>query len=230
MRKALPFILSALTLIILIFYVMVNFNNIFGLASITGRQVMSTRLVILSQLPSVCNTTFEPGWNLVSFPCITSDTEISLFLANISGSFESIKTYDQFDSQDPWKSYNPGLPAWVVQDLPEVARREGYWIYFENITDFYMNNSLTTPTVYNLMPGWNLIGYPSTMIARVNETLAGLNQSYDYVFFYNASDLTDPWKQYTWNASLPSDQDLIFAVPYYGYWIYVLKQDSFVIS
>ena len=51
-----------------------------------------------------------------------------------------------------------------------------------------------------------------------------------YFYLYNASDPTDKYKQYTWNGSLPSPQDLNSTVPYYGYWVYMYSPNTWVIT
>jgi hypothetical protein len=206
-------------------YLFANFDLINS--SITGYNIMSTRLVIVAEDPTDCNMTFESGWNFVSFPCISSDISIGMLLPNLS--YSSIRHYTPLDT-DPWKSYNPSLPAWAVQDLSMLSRRSGYWIHLSDETDYYINNTLGTPTLISLVPGWNMIGYPSRTIRLVNDTFSQVEPNFEYVYLYNASDTADPWKQYTWNTSLPSDQDLTHTVLYYGYWIYMTEPDTLVIN
>src|SRR4030042_4045304 len=163
MNKKLILLLSGFVIFIIITYGILTFGGLLK-GGITGYQILSTRLVILVENPNECNITMESGWNLVSFPCITTDTGLTLFLLNISNNYDSIKFYDPNSPVDPWKSYSPNLPSWVIQDLSTISRRNGYWIYIENKTKFYLNNSLVTPTLFTLIPGWNLISYPSQTI------------------------------------------------------------------
>jgi len=229
MSKRLAFTLSVLTIFIMASFIYFNFDEL-KKSGITGYQVMSTRLVIISENATTCDTTFEAGWNLISFPCVSGDTNIELFLASLNNSYQSIRYYTPLDIDDPWKSYNPSLPSWAIQDLSLISRRDGYWMYFENQTYVYINNSLATPTLTSLTPGWNLIGYPSRTIRTVNETFYQLIPNYDYVHMYNASDQVDKWKEYTWNTSLPSAQDLNYTLYYYGYWIYVISPDTLLLN
>jgi len=199
------------------------------LSGITGYQIMPTRLVIIKQNASACNMTFYEGWNFVSFPCLSTDAEVSFFLQNLSN-YQSVRYYNPNDPTDPWKSYNPGLPSWAVQDLNRISRKGAYWITVQNTTRFYMAGLLATPSLYDLVTGWNMIGYPSWIEQSINATFGQLIPNFDYIYIYNASDPSDQWKQYTWNSSLPSDQDLNDTQIYYGYWIFMNNPDTLVIN
>jgi hypothetical protein len=231
MTKRQAIALSILTVLIMFSYVYLNFNEITGKPSITGYGLISTRLVIISENETFCNMTFEQGWNLVSFPCISDDVSIDIFLADLNNRYQSIRYYTPADASDPWKTYNPNLPSWVVHDLTDLSRKEGYWIYLDTVTDFYINNTLATPSLMNLIPGWNLVGYPSRTVRKINDTFGQIIPNFHYVYLYNASDTGDQWKQWTWNTTLyPSNQDLNYTVSYYGYWIYMSNPDTLIIS
>jgi len=210
---------SLLILVMVSSIIIVNFNEIVEFASITGWQVMSTRLVIVTAESSNCNITFYNGWNLVSFPCINSPISITNFFTNYS-ELESVRYYDAADPNDPWKSYNPNLPSWVVHDLSSFSRTKGYLVDVNNDSGFYIENDLGRPTIVPLSTGWNMIGYPAKDIRQINDTFDTLIPDYDYVLLYNASE--SDWKEYTWNTSLPSDQDLNETHPEYGYWVFAL--------
>lgn len=232
MSQKTHFILSGIVLLILLSYFAANFTFLPEYAAdfFTGHQVMSTRLVIVAENQTVCDFNTEQGWNLVSFPCIVDDADIAVFLPYSNYSYGSVRQYLASDPGDPWKSYNPNLPSWVVQDLGSFSRAGGYWIYFDNTTHVYINSTLGTPTLINLLPGWNMIGYPSTSDRKINDTFSQIVPNFDYVYMYNASDTQDNWKEYTWNSSLPSGQDLNYSSRYYGYWVYMLASDTLVIS
>lgn len=205
------------------------FNKYFK--GITGFQIVGTRLVIITKVETLCNMNLEQGWNLISFPCLGEDTNLNLFFLNASysnGSHEALLSYDVNDIIDPWKSYNSNLPNWTIQDLNLISRRKGYWLFSYNQTTLLINSSLATPTIINLEQGWNLIGYPSTINRPINETFDQLKPNFDYVYLYNASN--KEWKEYTWNISKPSLQNLNYTVYNYGYWIYMLNQSSIIIT
>jgi hypothetical protein len=191
---------------------------------ITGLPVLSTRVVILTTQGSNCNMTFFQGWNLVSFACIPGSQEMDFF--NIT--YESIRSYDASDASDPWKSYNPSLPSYVVHDLTSLSRAKGYWVQVPNTTVFFKNSTLVKPTFIALKRGWNLLGLPNQTISDTYNTFETLIPGLDYIYIYNASD--SDWKEWTWNTSLPSDQDLNRSPYGYGYWIYMLNETTFTIQ
>ena len=80
----------------------------------------------------------------------------------------------------------------------------------------------------DIKTGWNLIGYPSFTMKKVNDTFNDIIPNFDYVYLYNASE--PDWKMWTWNNSLSSDQDLNYTVPNYGYWVYITADDTLVIT
>lgn len=231
MSKKLTYTLSFLVVLILASFIYLNFDEIMKAPSIIGHPLVSTRLVIVVTNVSICNTTFEEGWNLVSFPCLKDDMDIDIFLSNLSSGYQSIRYYNPNTPNDPWKTYNPNVPSWVIHDLPDISRREGYWINFDNYTSFYLNNSMATPTLIDLFPGWNLIGYPSNVIRKINDTFYLIIPNFRYVYLYNASEPSDYWKEWTWNTTLfPSNQDLNYTFRYYGYWIYMNTTDMLLIE
>jgi hypothetical protein len=196
---------------------------------ITGYQVMSTRVVITVPTPNVCNMTFVEGWNLVSFPCLDADSQIQLFLQNTTFQYSTFRSYDASDNADHWKSYNPSLPNWVIQDTG-ISRRSGYWVYAATRQDLLMNGTLGTPTVMDFRSGWNLMGYPSTGSKESNDTFSQLVPNFEYVYLYNASDPAAKWKMYKLNSSFPGVVTLDYTVPNYGYWIYMTAPDSMTLS
>ncbi|MEM3373995.1 MAG: hypothetical protein QXE31_02120 [Candidatus Woesearchaeota archaeon] len=208
-------------------YIIFYFN--YGYKGITGFQILGTRLIILTKVGNFCNLTLEKGWNLISFNCLGDDMSLNLFFGE-NKSFETLIAYDPNDLNDPWKSYNPNLPNWTVQDLRFISRREGYWLYVENKTQLEINGSLATPTLIRLVPGWNLIGFPSLNNKAFNETFERLIPNFDYVYMYNASEGLEKWKEYTWNTSLPSKNNFNYTYVNYGYWIFMINSQEFIIN
>lgn len=231
-KKIKKYIYIIFFLFILIILLLILFLSIINKypKGITGFQIVGTRLIITSTVQSFCNLSLSQGWNLISFSCLGDDTNIKLFFNNatfINDSFKAIFSYDVNDVNDPWKSYNPYLPNWTIQDLSYISRRRGYWIYFENQSNLIINGSLKTPTLIYLKKGWNLLGYPSLTNKPINETYDRLKPDYDYIYMYNSSN--NEWKQYTWNTSKPSLQNLNYTIINFGYWIYILNDSSIII-
>lgn len=230
MNKKLKIILFAFFLLSFTSLIFIKMSG-YDISSLVGWQMVSTYLVVTESIGAYCNITLIPGWNLVSFPCINSDLQFNDAFKNMSGPYETIRFYYPNDGLDPWKSYNPDLPNWVVQDLSTISRKYGYWIYVANTTNFYLENLLGTPTIIDLPVGWSLLGYPKTYNSDINDTFGQLIPNFEYVYTYNASDSGDPWKEWTWNTSkYTSTQDLNETKRYSGYWIYINNTDQWVMT
>ncbi|MBT3464827.1 hypothetical protein HOD20_10205 [archaeon] len=225
-------IMPILTLMILAGVIISISPQFFDLRQkITGFATLNTTVVILNITPNACNTTFESGWNLISIPCYdpTNDS-IDLIFDSIDGSYRSIHSYEGDASTDPWKAYNPNLPSWVVQDLSGIDRKKGYWVYMDQNDSYFYNGITVDPNLISLSTGWNLIGYPTFENRSIEVSTSSIEPDFEYFYLYNASDPTDKYKQYTWNGSLPSPQDLNSTVPYYGYWVYMYSPNTWVIT
>jgi len=48
-------------------------------------------------------------------------------LDGITGKYNLVMAYHAADTADPWKLYEPGVPAWVT-DLDQLDPGWGYWI------------------------------------------------------------------------------------------------------
>lgn len=144
-----------------------NYNN-----TITGKDVY-TKVEIINIIFSKCNFNLTQGWNYVSFHCIASSVPREEVLANLTGNYSKIFTYNAFDTIDPWKSYNPNLPNWTIQQLNYLGRTAGYIILITNDTEYNMDGYKRS-SVIQLKPGWNLVGYPSNKSMQINDSLNGL--------------------------------------------------------
>ncbi|MGV8150820.1 MAG: hypothetical protein ACP5NV_03780 [Candidatus Woesearchaeota archaeon] len=140
--------------------------------SITGRDVLAT-VNILPATPNPCNFTISQGWNMVSFFCLGAWVPRNEVLLSINDSYESVFYYKTTDSADPWKSYNPDLPTWAVQQIDYMDRNTGYWIYLSSQDNYFYNGSKKAGMI-TLYPGWNLVGYPSVNSSSINDSLSGL--------------------------------------------------------
>jgi len=193
--------------------------------NITGN-VVNTRVNIIQSLPLSCSFQLEEGWNMVSFYCFGALVNRSVALASIDGSYDSVFKYQANDPLDPWKSYNPDLPNWTVQQLNYFDRFSGYWIYMDSSFSNETNSSNITTDPLNftyfgvysdsnipLYKGWNFIGYPRNVTANVTFILAGI--PYTAIRTYEAA--TDTWYYYL-NGTGGSLQ--IFE-PFNGYWLNV---------
>jgi hypothetical protein len=103
-------------------------------------------------------------------------TERSEVLDSVSGSYGAIFQYDSFDSVDPWKSYNPSLPNWAVQQLDYMDRVSGYWIYMYDDADYTYGGKYSDSLIM-LNTGWNFVGYPNNNPANITTSLNSISFS-----------------------------------------------------
>jgi hypothetical protein len=126
--------------------------------------------------------------------------------------------YNDNDPADPWKSYNPNLPSWTVQQLSHMDRISGYWIYTgDNITFYY--EGVYSSSVIPLSSGWNLIGYPKNSSTDVSTILG--NISFNILKMYDTPN--DTWYVYTNDSG---NNTLQTFDAYKGYWIYASYDQS----
>jgi hypothetical protein len=197
---------------------------------ITGNAIVGSRLLVMGgAVGHACNFTMEPGWNLVSIVCALQNTTVPYVLQSIQGGYQSVHGYDLNDSNDPWKSYNPGLPSWVEQDLTNITADKGYWININGTANYYAEGIVQLTGRVPLEPGWNLAGYPIRFAKDGDTAFGNLLDNMTSAHAYNATDYSDHWKVYVpgFNSSF---NDLTIAQPTWGYWINVTNSSMWVIS
>jgi hypothetical protein len=192
------------------------------MSGLTGSAITNTQVTIIPALPANCSLHLNPGWNLVSFYCLGLFTDRSAVLSSIDGQYTKIFSYNPYDTSDPWKSYNPNLPAGIVQQLNNMDRMSGYWIYIPTGADLTYEGVNKTSSTITMKTGWNLIGYPSITTRNINNTLN--NISFTIIQRYNTT--SDTWLVYI-NGS--SNNTLNTLDTYVGYWINVTSDQSLII-
>jgi hypothetical protein len=212
-----------------------NVGDLDRLGPITGDAVY-THAEILPTVSKDCSFSLYPGWNMVSFYCLGLFSNRTMVLQSVDGYYGSIFEYQADDANDPWKSYNPYVPIWAVQQLNYMDRLSGYWIYMYNQTEF-IYSGVYSDSVINLRSGWNLVGYPNTNSSSINYTLVGIPftivKNYDKgTAFDNETNETyyigvDTWLVYV-NGSL--NNTLNQFETYKGYWLNVTEDDQWIIS
>lgn len=177
---------------------------------------------ITQTLSADCNFTLAEGLNLVSFFCIpnaVSRSEVIASLENLTAIFEY-----QEDQSDSWKSYNPGLPSFVIQDLATMSRIEGYWIRMRNNESFFLAGGLRVPTNIPLHPGWNLAGYPTNRVKDVNESFLSIEGNFTEARTYL------PFSGTTIGYVPGIGGALNQTEPYHGYWINATVEEVWVVD
>jgi hypothetical protein len=145
------------------------------------------------------------GRNLISIPLIPSSGNIDSILQTLK--FNMAWHYNNTDSLDPWKSFNPSKP--YPQTLNTINHTMGLWINVTQDSNLTVAGTVPKSTSIFLKAGWNLVGYPSFTERAVADALVAV--SYDRIEGYDSSSPQ--------NLRLYSDTDIM--IPGYGYWIKV---------
>lgn len=133
------------------------------------------------------NIWLDDGWNLVSMPLIQSDSP-EVILAGLSAVGEEtipdILSVWGYDPDDGWLSYFPGGPPPTLTQMTDGC---GYWIdveYAVDAPDAFLTIHGTEqplpgnlPPTYDVVTGWNLIGYKVSYPESANVYLAGITDS-----------------------------------------------------
>lgn len=173
--------------------------------------------------PSYCYFPLYEGKNLISFHCISGTYPRTFLFENFTGDYSAIFSYDVNDASDHWKSYNPSLPSWVVQDLNWVYYDKGYLIVMNDNSTFDFEGILNSHASTSLHIGWNMIGYPVSTAKPTEDAFASIAGKYTIVLQYKLNE--DTWYYYA-----PNDlsSTLTMIEPDYGYWIYINQSTNWV--
>jgi len=214
-------ILIILLLVFVILLLVVPFEKIRGKPSILGAMVARV-FVKPSAINTTCNVDLVGGWNLMSVACASDNSSLSNVLKSIDGMYVSIHGYNSSDVADPWKSYNPNMPEWVVQDLFIISEKSGYWINMNSSGMLSVNGTITTsPHKISLIRGWNLIGYPSENSKEPSDAFSSIAGSYSIAWAYNASE-----QEYLYYNPYLDTGTLTMIIPGLGYWINMTEDDD----
>ncbi|MFH1505736.1 MAG: hypothetical protein ABIE94_01970 [archaeon] len=201
------------------------------MVGITGQAIggpndtVSVTLNITESQISSCDVNLVSGWNLVSFFCLHLGIPRDIALASIDGDYNAIFAYFPNAVTDPWKSYNPNLPDWTIQDLELMSRNQGYWIYMNSASRYNYSGIKALQNSIPLEPGWSLEGYPSGNTKNASDAFSSLNGSYNLVAIYDES--SGSYLYYYPND--PASSDFNLTVPYEGYWINATDNDTWVL-
>ena len=133
------------------------------------------------------------GWNLISLPRIPEDPSITVMLYDIIDYVESVWTYNA--ATGLWLSYSPGAPS----DLTKMVDGKGYWISMSASATLTVNGTempedpFDPLPAYQVVEGWNLVGFKSTSTMTVSEYLLGVEyvRVYEYVDGYHVLTAND---------------------------------------
>lgn len=165
------------------------------------------------------------GWNLISLYLDIIDTDISSVLESIEGEGEcnSVWTYG-YDAGDDfwvWRRYIPGSSS---NNLEFIEPGKGYWIDMTGDATLTILGTPITKANIPLYPGWNLVGYSSSIPQPPNGTLPFTLGNYASIWTYDS--VTGDWPRYITDAPeyLKFLNTLSLLVPGNGYWVYVKEK------
>ncbi|MBA7481167.1 hypothetical protein ES707_16637 [subsurface metagenome] len=128
--------------------------------------------------------TLVPGWNLISLPLIPTNSGIETVLAPILSNVDVVWGYDPVNSPDePWSYFIPGI---VEDDLTEMNDGEGFWVLLSDTEDLPVGVLVVSgyelcapppsavPPQYEVVAGWNLIGYKFTKVGQIDAYLGSV--------------------------------------------------------
>jgi C1A family cysteine protease len=126
------------------------------------------------------------GYNLISLPLIPDSSDITDVLAGISGNVTIVWYYDA----GTWLWYVPGSPG---STLPAMEDGLGYWIFMNNADTLNVTGKEApappepSPT-YDVVTGWNLIGFKSTVDMAHDTYLASVAGDYLIMWGWEAGE------------------------------------------
>jgi hypothetical protein len=195
----------------------------------------TSRLQIVDIYGVSCNFTIGAGWSLISVPCFEDTPSVSSGLRTLYQNFtnatpegipnyESVHAFDAFDAPDPWKAFKPGLPDYVVVDLPNLTAEQGYFIRMSSSDRLEYDGRVALPNYVYLVDGANLVGFP------INDT----NTSRPVPFATQSigSSLTNVYRLVagSWQKYNATYQDFVNLTPYEGYWFVMIDNGTWVID
>jgi len=150
----------------------------------------------------------DESWNLISLPLIPlADGQIEVVLAGIMDDVTSVWYWDA--SAKDWDSFEPGGPP----DLEYMEDGKAYWINMEaartlNIAGTENPVPPALPPAYDVVAGWNMVGFKATNNVTAFDYLDGTVYVRIYGF-ENGAWFTIPGPGYTTPEMEPGR----------GYWV-----------
>jgi hypothetical protein len=154
------------------------------------------------------NVPLIKGWNLMSLPIIPNKSAIGTLLANIIDNVTIVWYYDPTiaDPNQRWRSYVPGGPT---PTLTKIEDGKAYWIDMKNDGTLTVEGVAIVlpgqvPPSYNVVPGWNMVGFKSMVNMTAGDYLDGTDPVRIYKFWAGA-----------WEV-VPASYNM---TPGLGYWV-----------
>jgi hypothetical protein len=131
----------------------------------------------------------DAGWNLMSLPLIPNDTDIEVVLACIEDDVDSVWYYDP-TIEDPdarWLIYSP--PAF--DSLEYIEDGKAYWINMDDAATLWIDGRELPappglPPVYDVVTGWNMVGFKSTADVSAVDYLNAMDGKYTRIYGFES--------------------------------------------
>ena len=131
----------------------------------------------------------KPGLNLISLPLVPDDSAIEAVLASILDQVETVWHYDTAGPVPKWRSYGPGAPS----DLTTMEDGLGYWVKIKDGAGgdvvLAMSGQETPSASYEVVKGWNLIGFKSVSAMAPEEYFGELIGDIEAVMGFDGNAL-----------------------------------------
>ena len=143
------------------------------------------------------NQSQEEGWNLISLSKVPSNLSVASVLGDVSDDIEIVWSYDtsEVNEWERWKRYTPG----GTMQFTEFSILNGYWLNAEATIDLEITGTDHTSTDIELLEGWNLVGFPSSLNLTVADSITSISDDIDIIWFYDTNEANEweRWKRYT---------------------------------
>ncbi len=115
--------------------------------------------IVILEAPKAMGIGLDVGWNLISLPLIPDSPSIEVILSEIIEDVDVVWSYEGGE----WLSYSSGEPS----DLTVMVDGKGYWMIMDDAATLTIHGVELlpppfTPPEYDLVVGWNLIGFKET--------------------------------------------------------------------
>ena len=159
------------------------------------------------------------GWNLISFQVGDPLTPAQFSSQLTTNGLLSIWGYDT--STRSWQTYTPTNSP---NTLTSLQPGKGYWVKVSRPNTLTLTGPVWAGSI-NLLPGWNLIGFPGLTIDPTEQL------DLPSVFRSQLSSVPQIWRYDSGTSqsyvgydsyALPAITDLKFVEPGKGYWVYSL--------
>ncbi|MBA7615971.1 hypothetical protein ES703_23261 [subsurface metagenome] len=132
----------------------------------------------------------EEGWNLISLPLIPENTDIEAMTTSLTECQKIRRYVPGATPPDDWLVYNYGFLG--ASSLLKMEDGYGYWVKMDADGSFTFSgwelvaatDPPSVPPSYDMVEGWNLIGFKSTTSSGIAAYLGGVAGTLDAIYGY----------------------------------------------